>query len=154
MFKDQVFCFTPRGDLINLPSGATLVDFAYAVHSEVGDRCVGAKINGRMMPLRSELRNGDQVEIITSKAQTPSPTWERFVVTGKAPARIRRCIRSQEREEYMKLGRAVLGRGFAEEGEEASDTARSGGLKVSKSESVEEMSHYAGAGAGFHEGRL
>ena len=90
MFKDQVFCFTPRGDLINLPRGATPVDFAYAVHSEVGDHCVGAKINGRMMPLRSELRNGDQVEIVTSKAQTPSPTWERFVVTGKARARVRR----------------------------------------------------------------
>jgi hypothetical protein len=72
MFKDQVFAFTPRGDLINLPAGATPVDFAYAVHSEVGDRCVGSKVNGRMMPLRSELSNGDQVEILTSKAQTPS----------------------------------------------------------------------------------
>ncbi|HBC06227.1 MAG TPA: bifunctional (p)ppGpp synthetase/guanosine-3',5'-bis(diphosphate) 3'-pyrophosphohydrolase, partial [Rhodospirillaceae bacterium] len=100
MFQDQVFCFTPRGDLINLPRGATTVDFAYAVHSEVGDHCVGAKINGKMMPLRTELRNGDQVEIVTSKAQTPNPTWERFVVTGKARARIRRFVRAQEREEY------------------------------------------------------
>ncbi|MDD9878808.1 MAG: RelA/SpoT family protein, partial [Magnetovibrio sp.] len=70
MFQDQVFCFTPRGDLINLPHGATPVDFAYAVHSEVGDRCVGAKINGRMMPLRTQLRNGDQVELITAPAET------------------------------------------------------------------------------------
>ena len=83
MFQDEVFCFTPKGDLINLPTGATPVDFAY-VHSEIGDKCVGAKINGRLMPLRTVLQNGDQVEIITSRAQTPSPTWERFVVTGKA----------------------------------------------------------------------
>src|SRR6267142_1743125 len=86
MFQDQVFAFTPKGDLIALPRGATPVDFAYAVHSEIVDRCVGAKINSRMVPLRSLLHNGDQVEIITSKAQTPSPTWERFVVTGKARA--------------------------------------------------------------------
>lgn len=86
MFQDQVFCFTPKGDLINLPSGATPVDFAYAVHTEVGDHCVGAKINGRMSPLRTILHNGDQVDIIRSKAQAPSPEWERFVVTGKARA--------------------------------------------------------------------
>src|SRR5918996_267974 len=86
MFQDQVFAFTPKGDLIALPRGATPVDFAYAVHSEVGNTCVGAKINGRIVPLRSELHNGDQVEVVTSRAQTPSPTWERFVVTGKARA--------------------------------------------------------------------
>ncbi|MGD9650260.1 MAG: bifunctional (p)ppGpp synthetase/guanosine-3',5'-bis(diphosphate) 3'-pyrophosphohydrolase, partial [Dongiaceae bacterium] len=92
MYQDQVFCFSPKGDLIALPRGATPVDFAYAVHSQVGDSCVGAKINGRIMPLRTVLQNGDQVEIITSKAQTPSPTWEEFVVTGKAKARIRRFV--------------------------------------------------------------
>ena len=90
MFQDQVFCFTPKGDLFSLPSGATPVDFAYAVHSDVGDTCVGAKVNGRLVPLRSELKNGDQVEILRSKTQTPSPTWEGFVVTGKARSRIRR----------------------------------------------------------------
>ena len=151
MFKDQVFCFTPRGDLINLPSGATLVDFAYAVHSEVGDRCVGGKINGRMMPLRSELRNGDQVEIITSKAQTPSPTWERFVITGKARARIRRFIRSQEQEEYVKLGRAMLERVFTEEGYELTNKALSGVLKVFKLNKVEEL--IARVGSGLHTDR-
>src|SRR5204863_360270 len=81
MFQDQVFCFTPKGKLISLPRGATPIDFAYAVHSQVGDTCVGAKINGRMLPLRTQLANGDQIEIVTSRAQTPSPTWERFVVT-------------------------------------------------------------------------
>ncbi len=108
MFQDKVFCFTPRGDLIELPRGSTPVDFAYAVHSEVGDHCVGAKINGRMVPLRTVLKNGDQVEIVTSKAQTPSPEWERFVVTGKARARLRRFIRQRQREEYGGLGRAML----------------------------------------------
>ena len=86
MFHDQVFVFTPKGEVIALPRGATPVDFAYAVHSQIGDTCVGAKINGRLLPLRTELNNGDQVEIVTSKAQTPSPTWERFVVTGKERA--------------------------------------------------------------------
>jgi guanosine-3',5'-bis(diphosphate) 3'-pyrophosphohydrolase len=90
----------PKGDLIALPRGATPVDFAYAVHSEVGDTCVGAKINGRIMPLRTELQNGDQVAIVNSKAQTPSPAWERFVVTGKARACIRRFIRTQQRAQY------------------------------------------------------
>ena len=151
MFKDQVFCFTPRGDLINLPRGATPVDFAYAVHSEVGDHCVGAKINGRMMPLRSELRNGDQIEIVTSKAQTPSPTWERFVVTGKARARVRRFIRLQQRDEYVKLGRAMLDRAFVAEGYEISNKALRQVLKVFNHTKVDDLC--ADVGAGHHTGR-
>ncbi len=146
MFKDQVFCFTPRGDLINLPRGATPVDFAYAVHSEVGDRCVGTKINGRMMPLRSELRNGDQVEIITSKAQTPSPTWEGFVVTGKARSRIRRFVRLQERDEYIKLGRAMLDRAFMEEGYEFSNKAITNVLDIFNLAKADDLSADVGAG--------
>ncbi len=146
MFKDQVFCFTPRGDLINLPIGATPIDFAYAVHSEVGDRCVGTKINGRMMPLRSELRNGDQVEIITSKAQTPSPTWEGFVVTGKARSRIRRFIRIQEHNEYVKLGRAMLERSFLEEGYEFSRKALRGVLSIFRQRSVDDLIAETGSG--------
>ncbi len=116
MFQDKVFCFTPHGDLIEMPRGATPVDFAYAVHSEIGDHCVGAKINGRMVPLRTTLKNGDQVEIITSKAQTPSPEWERFVVTGKARARIRRFIRLRQRQEYLDLGQAMLEKAFVARG--------------------------------------
>ena len=107
MFQDQVFCFTPKGDLITLPRGATSIDFAYAVHSSVGDHCTGVRINGRLMPLRTELENGDQVEIITSKTQHPSPTWERFVVTGKARASIRRFIRQQMRQQFVDLGRTL-----------------------------------------------
>jgi GTP diphosphokinase / guanosine-3',5'-bis(diphosphate) 3'-diphosphatase len=146
MYQDQVFCFTPRGDLINMPQGATPVDFAYAVHSEVGDRCVGAKVNGRMIPLRKELRNGDQVEILTSKVQTPSPTWERFVVTGKARARIRRFIHSQEKEQYLQLGRAILQRAFREEGYEFTEKALKGVLKVFKQGTTADLTSQVGAG--------
>ena len=146
MFPDEVFCFTPKGDLINLPTGATPVDFAYAVHSAIGDKCVGAKINGRLMPLRSVLQNGDQVEIITSRAQTPSPTWERFVVTGKARARIRRFIRSKEREQYLELGRSILDRAFSAEGYECSDKVLEGVLKNFKQPSVDDLCAQVGAG--------
>ena len=110
MFQDQVFCFTPRGDLIALPQGATPVDFAYAVHSEVGDATVGAKVNGRLVPLRTKLSHGDQVEIITSKGAAPSAAWERFVVTGKARSRIRRYLRSRRRNDYIAHGRELLQR--------------------------------------------
>jgi len=108
MFQDQVFCFTSKGDLISLPKGSTCIDFAYAVHSEVGNRCIGAKVNNKMMPLRTVLSNGDQVEIITSQHHEPSPTWERFVVTGKARASIRRYIRSKQQDEFRELGSAIL----------------------------------------------
>src|SRR5690606_3611381 len=116
LYQDQVFCFTPNGDLINLPRGATPVDFAYSLHSELGDKTVGAKVNGRIVPLNTKLSNGDQVEITTSKSQTPSPNWERFVVTGKAKARIRRFIRLQQREQYMNLGKAMLQKVLKQEG--------------------------------------
>jgi GTP pyrophosphokinase len=121
MFQDQVFAFTPKGDLIALPRGATPVDFAYAVHSQIGDTCVGAKINGRLLPLRTQLANGDQVEIVTSRAQTPSPTWERFVVTGKARARIRRFVRTQQRAQYLDLGRAIVQKAFRQQGQDFSE---------------------------------
>ncbi len=151
MFQDQVFCFTPKGDLINLPSGATVVDFAYAVHSEVGDTCAGGKVNGRMMPLRTQLQNGDQVEIITSKAQIPSPTWERFVVTGKARARIRRFVRSKERDQYLKLGRAILEKAYAEEGYDFSEKALDEVLEKFQANSTSDLC--AKVGAGHYTGR-
>lgn len=116
LFQDQVFCFSPKGDLIALPRGATPVDFAYAVHSRVGDECVGSKVNGRMVPLRTELHNGDQVEVITQKNGTPSPAWERFVVSGKARSRVRRFIRIQQRAEYVALGRSILEKICKQEG--------------------------------------
>ncbi len=146
MFQDQVFCFTPRGDLINLPHGATSVDFAYAVHSEIGDTCVGTKINGRMMPLRTQLRNGDQIEVLTSKAQTPSPTWERFVATGKARAHIRRYVRLQERGEYIKLGCSILERAFTESGFSYTEKGIDGILKRFKVATRDDLVAQIGAG--------
>jgi len=121
MFQDQVFCFTPKGDLIGLPNGATVVDFAYAVHSEVGDHCVGARINGRIAPVRSKLSNGDEVEVLTSKNKTPSPEWGQFVATGRAKARIRRLIRLEQRDQYISLGREVAKAAAAEAGQNFSE---------------------------------
>jgi guanosine-3',5'-bis(diphosphate) 3'-pyrophosphohydrolase len=151
MFQDQVFCFTPKGDLIALPRGATPVDFAYAVHSVVGDTCVGAKINGRLAPLRTPLSNGDQVDIITSKAQTPSPTWERFVVTGKARARIRRFVRTQQRQQYLDLGKVILQKAFRHDGHDFQEKALGEVLKAFNCASVEDL--YVAVGEGLATGR-
>src|SRR5262249_30487377 len=118
----QVFCFSPKGDLITMPQGATPVDFAYAIHSEVGDCCVGAKVNGRLVPLRTVLQNGDQVEVVTSPSASPSPTWDSFVVTGKARARIRRLVRTQQRQQYVSLGRSILERELRQLNLEPSDS--------------------------------
>ncbi|MCH8685539.1 RelA/SpoT family protein [Pedomonas mirosovicensis] len=108
MYQDQVFCFTPKGELIQLPKGSTPVDFAYAVHSRLGETAVGAKVNGRVVPLRTVLQNGDQVEILRSTAQQPDPAWETFVITGKARSAIRRYVRQKEREDGIALGRRLL----------------------------------------------
>ena len=108
MYQDQVFSFTPKGDLIALPRGATLVDFAYAVHSEVGDGCVAARINGKSRPLTTQLQNGDQVAIDISETAKPSPLWEQFVVTGKAKAAIRKFVRNERYEQFCDLGKAIL----------------------------------------------
>ncbi|MGF1549938.1 MAG: RelA/SpoT family protein [Sphingomonadaceae bacterium] len=108
MYQDRIFAFTPRGELIQLPQGATPVDFAYAVHTDLGDRTVGAKVNGRVVPLRTRLENGDQVEILASEAQHPQPAWLSFVVTGTARSRVRRFVRNKEREETIALGRKIF----------------------------------------------
>lgn len=118
MYYDQVFCFTPKGELIALPKGATAVDFAFAVHTALGLKCIGAKVNGRIVPLKHQLHNGDQVEILKSKTAMPSPTWERFVVTGKARAEIRKFVRLKQQQEYVLLGRALLAKICEENGQE------------------------------------
>jgi guanosine-3',5'-bis(diphosphate) 3'-pyrophosphohydrolase len=151
MFQDQVFCFTPKGDLYALPRGASPVDFAYAVHSGIGDTCVGAKINGRIMPLRTQLQNGDQVEIITSKAQTPSPNWEDFVVTGKAKARIRRFVRTQKRAQFVSLGRDIIQKAFRQEGYPFTEKALDAVLKGFQAATAEDL--FAAVGEGQHTGR-
>ncbi|BDA83825.1 GTP pyrophosphokinase [Aureimonas sp. SA4125] len=116
LFQDQVFCFTPKGRLIALPRGATPIDFAYAVHTDVGDTCVGAKIDGRIMPVVTELANGDEVEIIRSKGATPPAAWETVAVTGKARSAIRRATRMAIRRQYSGLGQQMLTRSFTRSG--------------------------------------
>ena len=116
LFQDQVFCFTPKGRLIALPRGATPIDFAYAVHTDVGDTCIGAKVNGQLSPLGQALENGDEVEIVRSAVQRPPAAWEAIVVTGKARAAIRRASRSQARRQYAALGRHTLERRFERAG--------------------------------------
>src|SRR5947207_2593636 len=111
LFHDQVFCFTPKGRLIALPRQANAIDFAYAVHTGVGNMAVGCKLNGKIAPLVSELTNGDEVEVITSKAQTSPPAaWESLVITGKARAAIRRATRVAVRHQYAGLGRRIVER--------------------------------------------
>jgi GTP pyrophosphokinase len=146
LYQDQVFCFTPKGQLIQLPRGATPVDFAYAVHSQIGDTCVGAKVNGRLMPLRHELQNGDQVEIMTSRGGTPSPQWERFVVTGKARARIRRYVQAQQRQQHRDAGRHSLAKAFRQEGLDGSEKMLEPALKALKLASLDDL--YIGVGNG------
>lgn len=129
LFHDQVFCFTPKGRLIALPSGATPIDFAYAVHTDVGNTCVGCKVNGRIAGLASTLTNGGEVEIMTSPGQTPPIAWEKIAVTGRARSAIRRVNRMLERDRFIALGKQMLEWGFR-----AMDQAFDAGL-VSKAAS-------------------
>jgi GTP pyrophosphokinase len=146
LFSEQVFCFTPKGDLIELPAGASSVDFAYAIHSDVGNRCVGAKINGRIAPLSTKLNNGDQVAIQTSKNQSPSPTWERFVVTGKAKSHIRRFIRQQQRDQYMELGRNMVVKCFKQEGYDFAEKMLNGMAGQFRVDTIEDIITGVGQG--------
>lgn len=123
MFTDQVFCFTPKGEVIGLPRGATPIDFAYAIHTSVGDHCAGALVDGRRVPLWTRLRNGQQVDIITAKGQKPSPHWEDMALTGRAKSAIRRALRERMREEQVSLGHDLAEQSFAHAG-------RSGGRKA------------------------
>lgn len=108
MFNDQVFCFTPKGEVIDLPKHASVLDFAYAIHGEVGNKAVHAKVNGKQEPLKTKLHNGDQVEIITSQQQKPSPSWEKYVITGKAKAQIRKFLRTQKIDKFLEKGRTIV----------------------------------------------
>lgn len=147
MYYDQVFCFTPKGDLIALPRGATPVDFAFAVHTNVGLSCIGARINGRIVPLKTVLENGDQVEIMRAKHPVPSPTWEKFVVTGKARAEIRKFIRSKQRDEYLNLGRAMLVKSLQQIGKDFNEKALTPLIDEFKRDNIEDI--IVGVGEGI-----
>jgi GTP diphosphokinase / guanosine-3',5'-bis(diphosphate) 3'-diphosphatase len=147
LFHDQVFCFTPKGKLIALPRGATPIDFAYAVHTDVGNMAIGAKINGKIGPLVSPLQNGDEVQILTSKAQTAPPTaWESIVVTGKARDAIRRATRDAVRNQYSGLGRSIVERLFARAKIEYSDEKLQGALPRLARVSIDDVMSAVGRG--------
>jgi GTP pyrophosphokinase len=112
LFSEEVFVFTPKGDVLNFPDGSTIIDFAYRIHSEVGHHCAGARVNGRLVPLRYRLHNGDTVEIITTTSQTPSKDWLNYVKTSRTKARIRGWLRSQQRSRSVAVGREILERDF------------------------------------------
>ncbi|HEU6441394.1 MAG TPA: bifunctional (p)ppGpp synthetase/guanosine-3',5'-bis(diphosphate) 3'-pyrophosphohydrolase [Microvirga sp.] len=149
LFHDQVFCFTPKGRLIALPRGATPIDFAYAVHTDVGNTAVGCKINGRMSPLLTELQNGDEVEIVRAEGQTPPAAWESLVVTGKARASIRRATRAAVRRQYTGLGHQILERAFERAGRAFSDEKLKGALPRLARVSVEDVLAAVGRGEMF-----
>tara|TARA_B100000575_G_scaffold287924_1_gene287055 strand:+ start:1884 stop:4007 length:2124 start_codon:yes stop_codon:yes gene_type:complete len=108
VFQNDIYVFTPKGDLIELPKNATCIDFAYAIHSQVGDQCVAAKINEKLQPIKTVLKNGDQIEIITSEASQPSPLWQRFAATTKVKSQLRRFFKSQKKDEHILFGREIL----------------------------------------------
>jgi GTP diphosphokinase / guanosine-3',5'-bis(diphosphate) 3'-diphosphatase len=146
LFHDQVFCFSPKGRLIAMPRGATPIDFAYAVHTDIGNSCTGAVINGRQMPLTTQLRNGDEVEILTAKGQTPPAAWERIAVTGKARSSIRRAARDALRRQYSGLGRRLIEAAFARVSQEYADEKVERGLRRLTQKSLEEV--FAAVGRG------
>jgi GTP diphosphokinase / guanosine-3',5'-bis(diphosphate) 3'-diphosphatase len=121
LFQDQVFCFTPKGQLVALPNGATPIDFAYMVHTSIGDSCVGCKINGRHAPLVTQLKNGDEVEVIRSEASSPPSAWEAIAITGKAKAAIRRATRTALRKQFAGLGRDIVDVALDDHKHKASD---------------------------------
>jgi GTP pyrophosphokinase len=146
LFQDQVFCFTPKGRLIAMPRGATPIDFAYEVHTKVGNSCVGCKINGLTAPLVSELQNGDEVEIIRSAAQQPPAAWEALVRTGKARAAIRRATREAVRAQYAGLGRQIVERAFERAEKAFSSDLLKAALPRLARHSVEEVMSEVGRG--------
>jgi guanosine-3',5'-bis(diphosphate) 3'-pyrophosphohydrolase len=151
LFPDEVFVFTPRGEVMNLPQRSTALDFAYVIHSEVGDQCAGAKVNGKMVPLRHVLHNGDTVEIQTSSRQFPRKDWLEFAASSKARSRIRHALRVQGQERSIQLGRDILERECRKHRVSLSTFVKSGELEVvarteGQSGSVDELFSAVGYG--------
>ena len=146
LFHDQVFCFTPKGRIIALPKGATPLDFAYAVHTEVGNSCAGARVNGNISPIRTVLRNGDEVEIIRAEGQLPSANWESIVVTGKARAAIRHHLRENEHLAHIRTGREIIASVFQAEKKSNDDNHLERALVPLDCETLDDL--YAMVGGG------
>ncbi len=139
MYQDQVFCFTPKGDVIKLPRGATPIDFAYAIHTRIGSACVGAKVDGLRVPLWTRLKNGQSVDVITAEGQTPQATWIDIAVTGRAKTAIRRSLREEDRERFVRLGRELARVAFENVGKKSTDKALKTAAKALAIDGVEEM---------------
>ena len=139
MYTDQVFCFTPKGEVIKLPRGATPLDFAYAIHTRIGSKCVGAKVDGIRVPLWTRLKNGQSVEVVTAEGQKPQATWIDIAVTGRAKTAIRRSLREEDRERFARLGRELLRVAFENVGKRFTEKAIRTAAKTLALESVEEM---------------
>jgi GTP pyrophosphokinase/guanosine-3',5'-bis(diphosphate) 3'-pyrophosphohydrolase len=139
MYSDQVFCFTPKGEVIKLPKGATPLDYAYSIHTRIGDSCVGAKVDGIRVPLWTRLKNGQSVEILTAEGQRPQGTWLDIVVTGRAKAAIRKSLREEDRERFVKLGRELARLAFEHVGKKASEKALATAAKQLSLASAEEL---------------
>ncbi len=146
VFQNDIFVFTPKGDLIELPKNATPVDFAYAIHSQIGDKCVGAKINDKLQPLKTILNNGDQIEIITSESSQPSPLWQRFTVTTKVKSQLRRFFRFKKKEEHIIFGREILLNFFQKENYEFNKNIEEKILNDFNYKSIDDV--YASIGSG------
>jgi len=146
MFADQVFTFTPKGELISLPRGATPIDFAYAVHTDVGDTCIGAMINNREKPLRTRLQNGDVIKIIRGGEPEPQADWESLVVTGKARSSLRRLTRDREASEFQRIGALLADHAFAREDKDFSESSIGDALKRLGFKEHEELYEALGKG--------
>jgi GTP pyrophosphokinase len=129
LFPDEVYVFTPKGDLLNFPQGATVIDFAYRIHSEVGHTCSGARVGGRLVPLRYQLQSGDTIEIITTKRQTPARDWLKWAKTPRAKEKIRAWIKNQQASRSMEVGREILARDFARHQLDLGKLSRDGTLE-------------------------
>ena len=147
LFNDQVFCFTPKGRLIAMPRGATALDFAYAVHTEIGNSCIGVRINGLKLPFRTLLKNGDEIEIIRREGQLPGENWLNHVHTGKARAAIRHALREREAADFIKLGRQMVDNLFAAEAVDSTDTVLERALGVLSIETLDALFENVGRGA-------
>ena len=145
MFQDQVFCFTPKGDVVKLPRGATPIDFAYAIHTRIGDSCVGAKLDGQRVPLWTKLRNGQSVTIIRAEGQRPQPSWEDMVITGRAKAAIRRSLRGEQRATQVRLGREIARVAFERVGKKATDKALAAAARLYGLDEAEDVLARLGA---------
>jgi len=147
IFQDNIYVFTPKGDVIELPKNATPIDFAYSIHSEIGEKCVAVKINEKLQPLKTILKNGDQVEIIISDQSQPSPLWERFAATSRVKSQIRRFFRSKKRVEYIRFGKEILNSIFLKENIDFNETTKNKIINVFKLNEIEDIYELVGSGS-------